>query len=293
MPTSEATLTQTPLHVLGLVLRSLDSLRSLGSAVLAHPAHGVVEDLTARLVNAALPACEDDGYLPVGGDGSGALRERGRATRAETARIHRMLYGYEIYCGLLFRDENDCKADLSWRTDVNFQLSAALYNENVVKANNQLACIHDFLENIVLSAFKQVAMYDVTWGAHEVDYLSTGSANEHVQAHLSLGLDYIYKLAQANTPLPPSASPDARLQRFRLLRRMLLTHRYSATSALPPRAAYMLASELNERAVERWAAEGAAREAEVEEREWPAMKRSWAKRKDMYDQGYRGFYMEH
>ncbi|KAM3537755.1 hypothetical protein ARSEF1564_009329 [Beauveria bassiana] len=423
MPTSEATLTQTPLHVLGLVLRSLDSLRSLGSAVLAHPclhaafaedparitrdildaqmspstarlayaahaarrvdrtsttavrrfaedwlvplddravaaaagsetgplgvwpwglsladvvsmsrAHGVVEDLTERLVNTALPVCEEDGYLLVGdGYGAGvALRERGRATKAETARIHRMLYGYEIYCGLLFRDEHDCKADLSWRTEVNFQLSAALYNENVVKANNQLACIHDFLENVVLSAFKQVAMYDVTWGAHEVDYLSTGSANEHVQAHLSLGLDYIYKLAQANTPLPPSASPDARLQRFRLLRRMLLTHRYSATSALPPRAAYMLASELNahsrahlaktgaaerrhachlwdepagpltaadaakrERAVERWAAEGAAREAEVEEREWPAMKRSWAKRKDMYEQGYRGFYMEH
>ncbi|KAM3436012.1 hypothetical protein NHJ13734_005289 [Beauveria thailandica] len=418
MPTSEATLTQTPLHVLGLVLRSLDSLRSLGSAVLAHPclhaafaedparitrdildaqmspstarlayaahaarrvdrtsaaavrrfaddwlaplddraaaaaagsetgplgiwpwglsladvvsmsrAHGVVEDLTARLVGAALPACERDGYLPVG---DGARRERGRPTTAETARIHRVLYGYEIYCGLLFRHEDDCKPDLSWRTELNFQLSAALYSENVVKANNQLACIHDFLENIVLSAFKQVAMYDVTWGAHEVDYLSTGSANEHVQAHLSLGLDYIYKLAQANTPLPPSASPDARLQRFRLLRRLLLTHRYSATSALPPRAAYMLASELNahsrahlaktgaahrrhachlwdepagpltaadaakrERAVQRWAAEGAAREADVEEREWPAMKRSWAKRKDMYHQGYRGFYMEH
>lgn len=34
-------------------------------------------------------------------------------------------------------------------------------------------------------AFKQVAMYDVAWGAHKVDYLLTGSANEHVQAYVS------------------------------------------------------------------------------------------------------------
>ncbi len=192
-------------------------------------------------------------------------------------------------------------------------------------------------------------MYDVGWGAHEVDYLSTGSANEHVQAYvsqfplsflqraksdkcrqLSLGLEYIYKLAQANTRLPPNAGPDAQLQHFRTLRRMLLTHRYSATSTLPPKTAYMLASELNAHSrahlaktgaaerqhachlwdeptgppsandvemrcfvASRWAAEGQARDKEVEETYRPAMERSWARRKGMYLQGYRGFYMEH
>lgn len=234
MYTHEATLTQTPLHVLGLVLRELDSLHSLGAAILAHPVlhaaftedparitrdildaqmspatarlayaahaarrvdrtstsavkafadawlvpldddaaaeaagsegagplgiwpwglsladvvamsktHGIVEDLTRTLVDAALPQC-------AGLFGS-RRADCSRATPAEVARIHRMLYGYEIYCGLLFRDAGDCAADLSWRTEVNFQLSAALYHDNVVKANNQLACIHDFLENIVL-----------------------------------------------------------------------------------------------------------------------------------------------
>lgn len=293
MYSHEATLTQTPVHVLGLVLRELDTLQSLGAAILAHPvlyaafaedparitrdildaqmspatarlayaahaarsvdrtstvavkkfaddwlaplddaaahahagseggplgiwpwglsladvvsmskAHGVVEDLTRQLVDTALPQCA--GLF-------GTQRaDYARATPAEVARIHRMLYGYEIYCGLLFRDAGDCKADLSWRTEVNFQLSAALYHDNVAKANNQLACIHDFLENIVMQgkhcaalseirtrltgvvnlAFKQVAQYDVAWGAHEVDYLSTGSANEHVQAYVSNFLLY-------------------------------------------------------------------------------------------------------
>ncbi|TQW03130.1 hypothetical protein IF2G_09263 [Cordyceps javanica] len=309
---------------------------SLPDVVSMSKAHGVVEELTAMLVDSTLPRCE--GLF-------GARRaDYAKATPAEVARIHRMLYGYDIYCGLLFRDADDCRPDLSWRTELNFQLSAALYRDNVVKANNQLACIHDFLEKIVLQAFKQVAMYDVTWGAHEVDYLSTGSANEHVQAYLSLGLDYIYKLAQANsllggpgpgpgagaTTTAASSRPDEQLQHFRRLRQMLLTHRYSSTSALPPRTAYMLASELNahsrahlaktgaaerERAchlwdepaaapsaadaelrglvVERWAAEAAARDREVDETHRPAMKRSWARRGDMYARGYRGFYMEH
>ncbi|KAJ6780402.1 hypothetical protein PWT90_02289 [Aphanocladium album] len=405
MYTHEASLTQTPLHVLGLVLRELDTLQSLGAAILAHPvlhaafaedparitrdildaqmspatarlayaahaarsvdrtstdavkkfaddwlvpldddaaaaqagseggplgvwpwglsladvvsmskAHGVVEDLTRRLVDAALPQCE--GLF-------GTRRtDYARATPAEVARIHRVLYGYEIYCGLLFRDAGDCKADLSWRTEVNFQLSAALYHDNVVKANNQLACIHDFLENIVMQglgeflAFKQVAMYDVAWGAHEVDYLSTGSANEHVQAY--------------NTLLPPNASADEQLQQFHRLRNRLLTHRYSSISELPPKTSYMLASELNAHSrahlaktgagerqhachlwdepstqpsaddvemrcflVNRWSAEGEKREKEIEEKHRPAMKRSWARRKGMYSQGYRGFYMQH
>ncbi|KAJ3472434.1 hypothetical protein NLG97_g10991 [Lecanicillium saksenae] len=287
---------------------------SLADVVSMSKAHGVVEDLTRRLVDTALPQCE--GLF-------GTRRaDYARATPAEVARIHRVLYGYEIYCGLLFRDAGDCKANLSWRTEVNFQLSAALYHDNVVKANNQLACIHDFLENIVMQAFKQVAMYDVAWGAHEVDYLSTGSANEHVQAYLSLGLDYIYKLAQANTLLPPNATADDQLQQFHKLRSMLLTHRYSSISELPPRTSYMLASELNAHSrahlaktgagerqhachlwdepsappsaddvemrcflVNGWAAEGERREKEVEEKHRPAMKRSWARRKGMYSQG--------
>ncbi|EGX89323.1 hypothetical protein CCM_07574 [Cordyceps militaris CM01] len=429
MPAHEASLTQTPLHVLGLVLRHLDTLHSLGAAVLAHPvlhaaffedparivrdildaqmspatarlafaahtarrvdraspaavrafadewlvhvsdeaaaaaaaaadetggplgvwpwglslpdvvsmskAHGVVEALTARLVRAALPACCEEGLF-------GTTTPR-RATPAEVKRIHRILYGYEIYCGLLFREAGDCAAHRSWRAEINFQLSAALYRGDVTRAYKQLACVHDFLENIVLQvevALKQVAMYDVTWGAHEVDYLSTGSTNEHVQAYLSLGLDFIYKLAQAGTPLPASASPDEHLAHFRRLRHLLLTHRYSSTSPLPPATPYMLACELDAHnrahlaaagAVERqhalhlwdepppppagagaaaaaasatdevmradvaarWAAEGVAREKEVDEWERPAMKRSWARRRDMYEQGYRGFYKEH
>ncbi|TQV91453.1 hypothetical protein IF1G_09952 [Cordyceps javanica] len=277
---------------------------SLPDVVSMSKAHGVVEELTAMLVDSTLPRCE--GLF-------GARRaDYAKATPAEVARIHRMLYGYDIYCGLLFRDADDCRPDLSWRTELNFQLSAALYRDNVVKANNQLACIHDFLEKIVLQAFKQVAMYDVTWGAHEVDYLSTGSANEHVQAYLSLGLDYIYKLAQANsllggpgpgpgagaTTTAASSRPDEQLQHFRRLRQMLLTHRYSSTSALPPRTAYMLASELNAHSRAHLAKTGAAERErachlEVDETHRPAMKRSWARRGDMYARGYRGFYMEH
>ncbi|OAA71160.1 hypothetical protein ISF_01711 [Cordyceps fumosorosea ARSEF 2679] len=384
---SLATLPQTPLHVLGLVLRHLDTLHSLGAAmspatarlayaahvarrgiprdrdalrrladdwlvpldaddISAHAgseggplgvwpwglsladvvamsrAHGVVEALTKRLVDGALPACAE----LLGREGPA------RATEAEITRIHRLLYGYEIYCGLLFRDAGDCAATeqpgddtaaaaaaaeaAAWRAEVNAQLSASLYRDNVARAHSQLACIHDFLEDIVLQAFKQVAMYDVTWGAHHVDYLSTGSANEHVQAYLSLGLDYIYKLSVANTALPRSASPDARLRHFRRLRGMLLTHRSpplpaaaaananidAATAAVERRHARHLWDEpvgppyppqvaARREVLDRWIAEEAAHQNEVEETERPAMKRSWARREAMHAQGYRGFYM--
>lgn len=147
---------------------------------------------------------------------------------------------------------------------------------------------------------------------------------------LSLGLDYIYKLAQVNTTLSPSASPDAQLQHFHKLRSRLLTHRYSSIGELPPKTAYMLASELNAHSrahlaktgagerqnarhlwdepigppsaddvekrcflVNRWKAEGERREKEIEEMHRPAMMKSWARRKDMYSRGYRGFYMQH
>lgn len=226
-------LTQLPLHVLGLVLREVDTLEGLGAAILTHPAlhaafaedparitrdildaqmspdtarlayaahaartvdrtsadavkkfaedwlaaprdgaasvagsengplgiwpwglsladivsmsrtHGVVEHFTQRLVDAALPACE--GYF-------GSQRaDYTRASPEEVARIHRVFYGYQIYCNLLFRDAEDLQADLSWRPEVIFQLNAGLYPDNVAKANSQLACVHDFLENTVLS----------------------------------------------------------------------------------------------------------------------------------------------
>lgn len=63
-------------------------------------------------------------------------------------------------------------------------------------------------------------------------------------------MDYIFKLDQANTPLPPQASPEAQAQHYQQLRQVLLAHGYASpetTTApdLPPTASYMLASELN------------------------------------------------
>lgn len=106
-------------------------------------------------------------------------------SQVELFRIKRALYRYQIYCNLIFRSQIDFHPGRWVRQNRNSYLKEHFFHPFPPWVNEQLCCIHDYLEDVLSRSFDEVAAHDVDWGALSVDWLAQGRRNEHKQAFVS------------------------------------------------------------------------------------------------------------
>ncbi|KAL2132998.1 hypothetical protein VTI74DRAFT_3036 [Chaetomium olivicolor] len=116
------------------------------------------------------------------------------ASPDEVFRIQRAMYRFEIYCNL-FRYRY---------TPAELRRLETLIEDHFLGyfspwVNDQLVCIHHYFERVLSRAFDEVAAHDISWGSQCVSWLAVGGANEHKQAYLFYGLDFLHKLDQIKT----------------------------------------------------------------------------------------------
>lgn len=108
--------------------------------------------------------------------------QAGCPSQPELLRIRRALYRFQIYCNLMFRSDVDFHPGRRVRENRNFYLGHYFFNAISPWVDEQLCCIHDYLEDVLSRTFDDVAAHDVVWGALSVDWLAQGRRNEHKQA---------------------------------------------------------------------------------------------------------------
>lgn len=105
-----------------------------------------------------------------------------RPSQMELFRIKRALYRFQIYCNLVFRNEVDFHPARWVRARRNYLLDRYFFNPFPPWINEQLCCIHDYLEQVLSRSFDEVAARDIVWGALSVDWIAQGRRNEYKQA---------------------------------------------------------------------------------------------------------------
>lgn len=105
-----------------------------------------------------------------------------RPSQMEFFRIRRALYRFQLYCNLNFRDVVDFHPGRWVREKRNFRMGRYFFNPFSPWVNEQLACVHDYLEEVLSKTFDDIAAHEVVWGALSVDWLGQGRRNEHKQA---------------------------------------------------------------------------------------------------------------
>lgn len=137
--------------------------------------HGYVEHFRDGFIRERLPLMQNLMGRRVNPKGS-------RASRMELFRISRALYRFQIYCNLMFRDVVDLHPGRRARESRNLHMDRYFMGVFPPWVNEQLCCIHDYLEEVLSRAFDDVAAHEVIWGALSVDWLAQGRRNEHKQA---------------------------------------------------------------------------------------------------------------
>lgn len=105
-----------------------------------------------------------------------------RPSQMELFRTRRALYRFQLYCNLNFRDVVDFHPGRWVREMRNYRLGRSFFNPFSPWVNEQLACVHDYLEGVLSRTFDDIAAHEVVWGALSVDWLAQGRRNEHKQA---------------------------------------------------------------------------------------------------------------
>lgn len=72
-----------------------------------------------------------------------------KPSRAERYRVYRALYRFQIFCNLGFRTEQDLQPSTEWAETFGYACSATLFGQFSPWVNEQLACMHDYLEHIL------------------------------------------------------------------------------------------------------------------------------------------------
>lgn len=108
--------------------------------------------------------------------------ENSRPSQMEIFRISRALYRFQMYCNLMFRDVVDFHPGRRVRELRNLHLDRYFMGPFSPWVNEQLCCIHDYLEEVLSRTFDDAAAHEVVWGALSVDWLAQGRRNEHKQA---------------------------------------------------------------------------------------------------------------
>lgn len=120
--------------------------------------HSLVKGLSRQFAAAALA----ERFVAILGMPPNSSRIDCSQTSSELCRFERTSYRFEIYC-------NVCRIAQGDQFDQRKQMRALLDSFSPWE-NEQLACIHDFLFQLVSPAYNEVAEHDITWGAAELDY---------------------------------------------------------------------------------------------------------------------------
>ncbi|KAG8156475.1 hypothetical protein KVR01_013709 [Diaporthe batatas] len=179
--------------------------------------HSVVQHFSRRFLADTLPLAPEV---------FGPARSRSaEASADEIFRACRALYRFEIYCNVGFRDDDNGEpgGDLSqgWSSVRKGCQEYTHFRAFSPWVNEQLACMHDYLERVLSRVFDEIAAHDVEWGAKSVDWLSRGKENMHKQAYLSYGLHFLFRVDRA----------EGYEQRLQLLKSKGLPHTSSFLAA--------------------------------------------------------------
>ena len=102
--------------------------------------HTIVDYFTDDFASRTLPYCEP----PLG------IRHRKRyPSLAESYRIQRALYRFQLYCSLFFRNASDLAPNSDRRQKIEFILHMGFFHYFSSWENEQLACMHDYLEKVL------------------------------------------------------------------------------------------------------------------------------------------------
>lgn len=155
--------------------------------------HSIVQHFSRRFLDDTLPLAPQ-----VFGPARSPSTE---ASANEVFRAQRALYRFQIYCNVGFRDNHNAipGEDLThgWSSALKECQKYHHFRSFSPWVNEQLACMHDYLERDLSKAFDEVAAHDVEWGAKSADWLSRGKANTQKQAYLSYGLYFLIQLDRA------------------------------------------------------------------------------------------------
>ncbi|KAF5485986.1 hypothetical protein CGCF413_v014070 [Colletotrichum fructicola] len=106
----------------------------------------------------------------------------------EQFRFCRSFYRIEIFYGLFTgRSSNP-------NTIFEESVNSWFFSKHPLWENEQLGCIHDFLEARLAKASIDVLAHDVNFGEFSVDYLTGGEENIYRQMWLSKGIGFIHQL---------------------------------------------------------------------------------------------------
>lgn len=140
--------------------------------------HTLVDYFAASFINERLPLSW--------GHASRRCPGSKQPSRRENTRIKRALYLFQIYCNIVFQHETDFHPDKEIKRFRRSYLYTFFSSPFSPWVNEQLACMHDYLEEVLSEAFDEVAAHDMEWGKISVDWLAQGKLNEHKQAYVSL-----------------------------------------------------------------------------------------------------------
>lgn len=154
-----------------------DALDANTIASMFSKTHAVVEHFCSRFLAERLPLWQGlRGQLRPG---------NGCPSEKELLRIKRALYLFQIYCNMNFPHGGGFETTEEAR-DIQAQyVKCYILGSFSPWVNEQLACVHDFLEEVLSASFDEVAAHDIHWGAESVDWLAQGREGEHKQAYVS------------------------------------------------------------------------------------------------------------
>lgn len=154
-----------------------DALDANTIASMFSKTHAVVEHFCSRFLAERLPLWQGlRGQLHPGNE---------CPSEKEVFRIKRALYLFQIYCNMNFPHGSGFETSEEAR-DIQAQyVKCYILGSFSPWVNEQLACVHDYLEEVLSTSFDEVAAHDIHWGAESVDWLAQGREGEHKQAYVS------------------------------------------------------------------------------------------------------------
>jgi len=139
--------------VKSLLARHFDNI-ALPPSLMLRPEH--LEPAVAHLISKTHSAVERfshdfvDDTLPLTQDQLGLHRQNyNQASTSEIFRIRRALYRFQLYCNLTFRDQSDLRRSKQQRANLDSYLRLNYFGYFSPWVNEQLACIHDYLERVL------------------------------------------------------------------------------------------------------------------------------------------------
>ncbi|KAM5457494.1 hypothetical protein MaudCBS49596_000689 [Microsporum audouinii] len=113
----------------------------------------------------------------------------------ERLRFQRALYRFELYCNLFDVDPRATR--LLFDSEEKYEL---FWSRLAVWEREQFACAHEYLFRTCIPAYNYFVEYDVYWGEFSREYeYGFSYNNSNIQGYLRRGLNYIYKIAHAQS----------------------------------------------------------------------------------------------